>query len=204
MIYIGDLSSRDAAVLARAARCSFSILEFGVGASTQIFAQFAPPRARIVSLDTSGDWIARTTAILDAMQLRSAVTFRDYVAWTQEQEISSAQPCYDLLFDDGIDALRLDFALRAWPRLKVGGQLIFHDTRRQRDWVNVLQFASAAYPEIRSIEANKDDSNLTVVTKQQPVAYENWNATEGRSPLMVGCAPLDATIAFVESALAAP
>lgn len=204
MIYIGDLSSQDAAVLAGAARCSASILEFGVGASTQIFAQYASPRARIVSLDTCEDWIARTAAVLRAMQLGSAVTFHDYAGWTQEQELAAPQPCYDLLFDDGIDDLRLDFALRAWPWLKAGGRLIFHDTRRSRDWANVLRFASVAYLEISSIEANKDGSNLTVVTKQPSVAYENWNIAEGRGPLMVGHAPIEATIAFVESALAAP
>jgi hypothetical protein len=197
MLYIGDLSSRDASVLADAAQEAASILEFGVGGSTQIFAQVAPAGTLIESLDTSADWIARTAAILGAMGLAERVAFRAYADWQGESE----HVRYDLVFDDGIDELRLDFAQRVWPRLKIGGKLIFHDTRRPRDFVNVLQFASRCYLEIGEILPNAAGSNLTIVTKRGPQPYENWNLAEMRSPLMVGWAPVEETVAYVRQAL---
>jgi len=197
MIYLGDLSSADAALLAAAARDTPSILEFGVGGSSQIFAQSAPEHARITSLDTSADWIARTATILRAMDLEHRVLFRSYADWAREPD----RKCYDLLFDDGIDVLRLDFANRAWPLLRPGGKLIFHDTRRPRDWVNVLRFAAEHYLEIGAIEPNAAASNLSIITKQRCQAYENWNVSEGRSPVMVGWGSMEETIAFVEDAV---
>jgi hypothetical protein len=203
MFYIGDLSSPDAAVLADAAHAASSILEFGVGGSTQIFAQSAPEHAQLVSLDTSHEWIVRTMAILEAMDLRDRVLFQRYGDWVVESELTPGGATFDLLFDDGIDTLRLDFANRAWPTLKVGGKLIFHDTRRPRDYMNVLQFAAVHYLEIGAIQANVNASNLTVITKQHVHAYENWNTSEGRSPVMVGCASIHETIVFVGDSLRA-
>jgi Methyltransferase domain len=191
--YLGDLSSQDAALLAEAAQHTQSILEFGVGASSQIFAQCAPPHAQLTSLDTSAEWIARTATILQTMGLQDRVRFRSYAEWT----LAADENCYDLLFDDGADELRLDFAHRAWPRLKVGGKLIFHDTRRPRDYVNVLRFAAEHYLEISAIEANPDASNLSFITKQLPLGYENWNMVEGRSPVMIGWGSVEESIAFV-------
>jgi predicted O-methyltransferase YrrM len=197
MIYIGDLSSRDAAVLRGTARDAASILEFGVGGSTQIFAQYAPEHARLLSLDTSDEWIARTALILRTMGLRERVMFQTYRDW----RLDPVEEHYDLVFDDGIDGLRLDFANRAWPMLGVGGKLIFHDTRRQRDYMNVLQFAANRYLEISAIDANVEDSNLTVITKRHPQPYENWNLVEERSQVMIGCGSSEESVAIIEAAL---
>jgi hypothetical protein len=197
LLYIGDLSSRDASLLAEAARGATSIIEFGVGGSTQIFAQTAPIGTPILSLETNAAWITRTAAILEGMRLTGRVEFQPYAAW----QADSGETLYDLVFDDGIDEFRLDFALRVWPRLKVGGKLIFHDTRRPRDFMNVLNFASRHYPEIDEILPNAAGSNLTIVTKREPRPYENWNVAEMRSPLMVGWAPIDETVAYVQRAV---
>src|SRR4051812_334826 len=105
MIYVGDLSSNDVNVLTVAARSATSILEFGVGGSTQIFAQATSKQATIVSLDTNHDWIAKTGAILQAMELQGKVVFRMYNDWLAALETGLANISYDLLFDDGIDCL---------------------------------------------------------------------------------------------------
>jgi hypothetical protein len=201
MLYIGDLSRNDAAVLADAARDAARILEFGVGGSTQIFARSAPPGATITSVETDAGWIAKTTAILRAMDLADRVRFLDYESWRVGLAASSALEKYDVILDDGIDTLREEFALRAWPSLAIGGKLIFHDTRRPRDIANVLKFCFAHYLEIESMALNVNSSNLTVLTKKVPEPYENWNFAEGRGPLLVGNGPTEETVAYVLATL---
>ncbi len=197
MIYLGDISARDAAVLADAACNAASILEFGVGASSQVFAQSAPQQARIISLETSDEWIGRTETLLLVMGLHDRIEFRSYADWVREGDRNR----YDLVFDDGIDALRLDFAHRAWPLLKDGGKLIFHDTRRSRDYVNALRFAADHFLEISTIEANVASSNLSIITKQPARGYENWNLAEGRSPVMVGAGSIEESVAWLTETL---
>jgi len=65
--YVGDLSREDSEMLAALAREARRILEYGVGASTQIFAQSAAPGTDVLSLDTEDYWIHRTRAILEEM-----------------------------------------------------------------------------------------------------------------------------------------
>ncbi len=81
MNYIGDLSQQDAQILASYAGSANRILEFGVGASTQIFAQCAPPGATLTSVDTSKDWIEKTRAHFDTLRITRPVTYLLYDEW---------------------------------------------------------------------------------------------------------------------------
>lgn len=65
--YVGDLSRADAVCLAALAGRHRRVLEFGVGASTQIFAQAAGTGVTIVSLDRAAMWIERTRALVDVL-----------------------------------------------------------------------------------------------------------------------------------------
>lgn len=65
--YVGDISEADAAVLAELAAESHRILEYGVGASTQVYAQAAAPGTAIVSLNRDTHWIDRTRVLLDEL-----------------------------------------------------------------------------------------------------------------------------------------
>lgn len=199
MIYVGDLSREDAQLLARLARESSRILEFGVGGSTQIFAQAAPAHARIVSLETEALWISKTEAVLEALGRRSMVEFRRYANWAGA--ISTGPAEYDLIFDDGIADLRLEFARKAWPCLKIGGALLFHDTRRRTDARNLFDFCAEHYLEVESVAVNAGSSNLSVVRKKIAQPYVDWNKAEGRTKPMMGYGPIDDTVALVRKHL---
>jgi predicted O-methyltransferase YrrM len=184
-------------VLADVSRAASSIIEFGSGASTQIFAQMSPKRAEIISVETNGGWIERTRAILETIGCRDRVRFTDYQTWSSEI-IQHPPPAYDIAFDDGIDPLRADFARLAWRRLKIGGKLLFHDTRRSADALNLMQCCLNNFLEVQSIELNIRSSNVNIVTKKMPEPYQDWNVCEGRSPLMIGRGSLDESIAHIK------
>jgi hypothetical protein len=86
---------------------------------------------------------------------------------------------FDLVFVDGVDGLRRNFALRAWPLLKVGGYLLFHETRRAQDVSNLTALIATFSSEIESVHMNQDGSNISVVTKKPPQPYSNWQEVEG-------------------------
>lgn len=208
MFYVGDLSVQDANLLCARCRSANSILEFGVGASTQIFAQVAPVFAEIVSVETNSSWVVRTKAILDLMNLGRRIKFLTYDEWqyaiTSPTGAGPALAHYDMIFDDGVDNLRADFAARSWPFLKVGGCLILHDTRRRQDFLNVTNFSQQHYLEISTIEVNAGSSNLTVMTKKLPEPYVDWNVVENRSPVMYGSGGLEETLTFVRDSMGHP
>jgi predicted O-methyltransferase YrrM len=199
MLYVGDLSANDADLLARMSSSASNILEFGVGGSTQIFAQSAPEHARITSVETNLGWIERTGSLLRAMGQRHRVAFLEYSEWLDTRAAPGDEAPYDIIFDDGVDALRADFAERAWPALAIGGKLLFHDTRRPRDVMNVLNFCARHFVDVDSIELNAASSNISILTKKRPQPYVNWNTAEGRDDLLIGWAPLDETLAFVHA-----
>jgi len=153
-----------------------------VGGSTQIFAQAAPPGTPIFSVDTDDGWIERTKENLAKLSVRERVTFLTYQAMWSE----IADEKFDLIFDDGRDDLRLEFARQTWDRLSVGGMLVFHDTRRARDAANVFAIASERFLEIDMIRVNVSGSNLTSILKKDAEPYVNWNYVEGREPWMWG------------------
>jgi tRNA A58 N-methylase Trm61 len=196
MFYVGDLSVQDVNLLCTLSRSANSILEFGVGASTQILAQAAPTFANITSVETDPEWISRTKAILDLIKSSHRIEFKTYDEW--REGIDNKIPAqYDLIFNDGVDNLRADFAERSWPLLSIGGYLVFHDTRRSHDFSNVLNFCQQHYLEINDVKINANSSNLTLMTKKLPEPYVNWNAVENRSVTMAGYSSLEETLAYV-------
>tara|TARA_R110000868_G_scaffold19150_5_gene82794 strand:+ start:5624 stop:5863 length:240 start_codon:yes stop_codon:yes gene_type:complete len=58
--------------------------------------------------------------------------------------------------------------------------MVFHDTRRFADFQNAAWVAQLFYTEVKTIEVNANDSNLTLIYKRKPLTYVNWNETEGK------------------------
>lgn len=168
--FIGDLSIQDALVIEWFGSQSKRILEFGAGGSTQIFAQCLPDV--LISVETAPEWIEKTKRNIERYESVTRPVFTSYGSHPRQE--------YDLIFVDGVWDLRRDFAQQTWPLLKVGGQMIFHDTRRWFDAENVMLTAKMYFDEVDSIHMNIDDSNCTIVSKCKKVEYVNWNETEGK------------------------
>lgn len=180
--YIGDISKEDANILADLAEQSDNILEFGVGASTQVLAAYG--KGKVTSVETSPEWIERTKINLRLLEITKEVDFQDYYTFQPFTE-------YDLIFDDGATEFRLPFALLTWKFLKIGGYLLIHDTRTSREVQVVHDFMQACSPEIESIFINKDHSNITVIKKKEQEHYINWNEAEGRKHWQSGYEPVN-------------
>jgi hypothetical protein len=179
--FIGDLSIEDADVLAHYAHSSDRVLEFGAGGSTQIFAQLC---REVVTVETAPVWVERTRKRLEDMGLRDRVEFRAYPGIPVDAKLGDGKQ-YPLIFVDGVDHLRREFAITAWPLLEVDGVMIFHDTRRFADFQNAAWVAQLFHNEIASILVNQRNgngrsSNCTVIRKKQHEPYVNWNLTEGK------------------------
>jgi hypothetical protein len=169
--FVGDLSLQDACVLVEYGRKSKNILEFGAGGSTQIFAQCMP--TRLVTVETDPRWIDRTmsrVAMLDKKTEPAFVPFDYY----------PTNFAADLIFVDGASELRGKFCLNTWDQLKVGGVMIFHDTRRPEYFQHVLNLSHTFFNEIGRIDVNVNQSNMTVVHKGPRLSYVDWNQTESK------------------------
>lgn len=166
--FIGDLSIKDAEVLEAWGRRAGRVLEFGSGGSTQIFDQCG---CNVISVETSPEWVAKTKR-----RVSERVQFVDYR--------TDFDGLFDVVFVDGIDELRRDFGLKTWRYLKVGGVMIFHDTRRDWDFDNALAVIRANYLEVWHVEVNARmngvSSNCTVVHKKECEPYVNWTQMEGK------------------------
>lgn len=173
MEFVGDLSVNDAKVLARLGAKSTHILEFGVGGSTQIFAQCNP--ARLVSVDTDPMWIAKTSRNLRKISHENWTTpfFAPYEGYQHDG-------AFDLIFIDGVPEKRLEFAMRAWQHLDAGGVMIFHDSRRFEYFREAAWLVQSFFNEVSRVDINPEDSNLTIIEKGPIRSYENWNLTEGK------------------------
>lgn len=182
--FIGDLSNADVNLLIKLASNSLRILEFGVGGSTQLFAQFTEIHTTIVSIDTDKEWIARTIANLSRFEHNvNDVKFVDYTFWKSD---TIDWKWFDLIFVDGVDDQRLPFALDAWPLLRVGGSMVFHDTRRSQDVANVLQVVARNYLEVSEVKFNTQGSNLSIIKKKVAEPWVNWNIVENKEPWEYG------------------
>ncbi len=185
--FIGDLSKEDAALLEGYASKARSVLEFGVGGSTQIIAQSIPEWASFLSLDTEREWREKTRLILRRLGVENRCVMIGYEDWPLDRR-------YDLIFNDGKDALRKEFGLRSFPLLSIGGSLLFHDTRRAGDIQNVMAVVEKYFEEIESVSLNERvgrlSSNITVIRKKDMEPYTNWNATEGKQSWEVGYGPV--------------
>lgn len=170
--FVGDLSCEDAKVLACYGKESQKILEFGSGGSTQIFAQCCPQA--LVSVETDYAWIERT---------RKNLSLIGHDEWTKPLFVPYdlfKDGDFDLIFIDGVPDKRLEFAMRAWPMLKSGGYMIFHDTRRFEYFKNLAWVMQSFFNEIGHVGVNESDSNMSVIYKTDPVQYVNWNLTENK------------------------
>lgn len=187
--YIGCVSREDAALLRSLAECSRRILEFGAGASTQIFAAYAAGTVTTVEPDPM--WIARTKRNLAALGIHRDVDFRLYDDFELDGD-------FDLIMVDGPDDLRSPFSLLTWPALRLGGMMLFHDTRRTKphgpsstsDVQNVLALVERFSPEVDRIMVNAGNSNTTVVMKRAegPLPYVDWQKSEARTDAQMGIA----------------
>lgn len=176
--FVGDLNESDAAVLTKYAQFARTILEFGAGGSTQIFAQASRPRSRITSIETDAKWIAITKQRLGKLHVAGKCEFATYTTWKSRPHPTVC----DLVFVDGAWPLRREFALAAWPLLSENGVMLFHDTRRAKDVSNVLALIAGRFEEIGAVSfnepANGSTSNVTAIRKKRRESYVNWKRTE--------------------------
>ena len=177
--FIGDLSLQDADVLSEYGKKSKTVLEFGVGGSTQILSQCGCES--ITCIETDPYWIDLTSKRLAQIDNASKVEFFSY----DQLDAVVADKQYDLIFVDGIDYLRRDFAVKTWQNLKVNGIMLFHDTRRFEDFQNSTWVAQLYFNEISKIDvniaaSNGKSSNMTIIHKKSFEPWENWNYTENK------------------------
>lgn len=178
--YIGDISKKDAEVLAIEAAFAEDILEFGVGASTQVLAKYS--YAKMLSIDTEPVWIEKTKQNIEYLEIKPKdLQFMDYNAF-----MNKPYGMYDFIFNDGGDGERRNFALKVWPNLKVGNCMAFHDTRRAHDFRNVLEVIAHYQDEISNVHFNYQGSNITLVYKRTPQPYVNWQIEEKREQWQLG------------------
>ncbi len=74
----------------------------------------------------------------------------------------------------------MPFAEKAWPMLRIGGHLLFHDTCRPQDVSNVLNLLQQVFLEAVVVACNEQTSNITSIRKKIREPYVNWNWVEGR------------------------
>lgn len=182
--FIGDLSIQDVDVLIKYAKKSKSLLEFGVGGSTQIISQCS--LSNLVSIETDPSWIEITRKRLHKLKTESRVHF-----YTYDEANSVLNANFDFIFVDGVDNLRLEFAYNTWKLLNIGGVMLFHDTRRLHDFANVMSLCQAVHNEVELIEVNAKaedgvSSNITIVHKKKHEPYVNWNEVEGKEGWATG------------------
>lgn len=169
--FIGDLSKEDAELLFHLSMKHFNILEFGAGGSTQIFAQGLPQN--LWSVETDPEWIGKTKANLALLPKKTDPVFLPFGEFPKRQ--------VDLIFVDGVWAMRLNFALSAWPLLAPDGIMVFHDTRRWFDAQNVFSVCNRYSNEVQTVDMNLWDTNCSIVRKRMRTAeYVNWNESEGK------------------------
>jgi predicted O-methyltransferase YrrM len=177
--FIGDLSSQDARLIQTYAQRASAVLEFGVGGSTQIIAQSIASGTRFLSLDTDPAWIATTEGNLQRLGVRPHVSMQSYDQWNP-----TPGEQFDLVFNDGAAELRLAFALRCFSHLRIGGHLLFHDTRGLHHVKTVTRVIEEFHESIGRVTFNEAvdgvASNITVLEKKIKEPYVNWNEVEGR------------------------
>lgn len=180
--YIGDISKQDAELLAVCAKASTSILEFGVGASTQIFASQAPGHADILSLDTDPKWIKKTKENFKLLKIDRQVKYMLFKDWQSK----IGKKTFDLIFNDGEATLRKEFGDASWENLQVGGFLLYHDTRQPAPRSMIVDIIKKYYMEIEQAWFNINNSNITIIEKKKKQKYTNWNTSERRKPWEMG------------------
>lgn len=195
MNYLGDLSKYDYEVLKDYATKSNNILEFGVGASTQILRNYC--EGKITSVDTSDFWIDLTKKNLEFLNIDKTVNYYLYHDFSPNNEM------FDFIFNDGVDSLRNEFGINIWKNLSDGGVIAYHDTRRRIDINNVINLINVHKDEVESVFFNEGDSNITLIKKKNKddnsfndviniediltkFKYYDWNDVEGKTRVNYG------------------
>lgn len=178
--FIGDLSQPDAKVLVDNCSNAKRILEFGVGGSTQIFSRYSPSDCELICIDTMKKWI--DTTLLNIRLLNSNgyeySTMPKFYMHKDRQKHMKGE--FDIIFNDGKSDLRRQFANESWKHLKIGGKMIFHDTKIPGHIREITDLAQSKWLEIANIEVNPNNSNMTIITKREHQPYYNWNKKEGK------------------------
>ena len=174
--YIGDISKNDALVLEYFASNAKEILEFGMGASTQVLSNYK--EGNITSIETNSDWIEKTRKNIDLLRIDSQVNMMLYDDFMAQEHTKK----YDLIFNDGVDHLRREFGLYAFDKLlKPNGVILFHDQRRTGDVHNMAEVIRIYSAYIEWVQINYKESNITVIKKRSnpdALFYEDWNVIE--------------------------
>ena len=163
--WVGKLSLEDADVLAQHGKDKI-VLEQGAGGSTMLFKQTA---SKVYCVEPVPAWAEKTSERLNQIQGCDVEFINDIV------NVESV----DMIFVDGPFDQRASFATAAWYKLKIGGKLLFHDTRRQEYQTQFLNFVNDVFNRIATIDININasngvPSNISVVEKQAAVNYVNW------------------------------
>lgn len=183
MKYLGALSKFDAAVLEKYGKWAGKTLEFGMGGSTMILAQCG---TQLYSLETDPYWIERTRSnLIDLGVDFSKIRLLEYDLGL----LDCGSQLFDLVFVDGLDEERFAFSLAAFQRLKLGGWIMFHDTRRKEDLRNMLDMMLVYHNEIGEVKMNMDHSNISGCTRKAPEPYYDWREAEGKTKWQDGLEP---------------
>ena len=177
---VGELGRSDIQVLAEHAQRSHRILEFGCGGSTMLFAQFSPPGSRIVSLDTERGWIDRTRDALKRLDA-NRVEFLPYAGWAGRLE---GWPWFDLVFVDGLESERMNFAAEAWRLLQPGGVMIYHDGLWAQVVEMVLRQVGTTFQSVDSVTFCAQRSNCIVIRKKVELPFGNDPIPDRPEPWM--------------------
>lgn len=183
---IGDISNADVEVLRHFASISEHILEFGMGASTQVLSYYT--KGKVISLESDQYWIERTKANFDLLGIDQNKC--DFILGMSPPNIPGIT--FDFIFVDCVDEKRLEMALASWHLLRTGGTMAFHDTRRVGDVKNFTNLINTVFSEIIDISINHWDSNISYLTKRPTeLKYENWNHVENRMDWEIGYGEVD-------------
>lgn len=173
--WVGNLSLEDADVLAMLSKDK-DVFEHGCGGSTLIFSQTAKS-VSVFELDPG--WRAITDDRLKKLGRSDKVHW----IWLKDLNPNSV----DLIFIDGFAKSheRLKVANEVWSSLRIGGKLVFHDTRRSAYFDEAATFLSTHFWHISTVDVNAPasngkPSNLTVLTKKPALIYEDWELVEGK------------------------
>jgi hypothetical protein len=168
-----DLSRADVRVLYNFC-CDKEVVEFGCGGSTVFLAKIA---RRVMSYDTSRDWIMRTKIRLEKEIAHNCKGIDLY------SSVPDKLPQADVYFIDGADKLRPLWVAAAIDR-ELAPIIIVHDTRRAVTMNSIGPiFVHPRTLKLRSVEYHADGSNMMVIRAGEALKYEDWNVTEPENRL---------------------